>query len=915
MSEQKKKLVYYFGPDGAEGNAQMKDLLGGKGANLAEMSRLKLPVPAGFTISTEVCTYYTQHSDYPESLHSQVEEALAKVEKAMGKKFGDKENPLLVSVRSGAPISMPGMMDTVLNLGINDEIAKGLAESTGNPRFAYDTYRRFIQMYGDVVMGVKAESSAGIDPFEEILENLKREKKVQYDTELEADDFKELIERYKALIKERLGRELPQDPKEQLWEAIGAVFRSWNNERAIVYRKLEGIPDDLGTAVNVQAMVYGNIDDTCGTGVVFTRDSALGTPTIHGEYLIKAQGEDVVAGIRTPKPISKSQDPERAQQSMEVTMPELYRELTELCRKLERHYRDMQDIEFTIQNNKLWLLQTRTGKRSGIAAVRIAVDLVKEGIIDEKEALLRIDPEKHLNQLLQPIFDPKELQKAKEEKRQIATGLPAGPGAASGRIVFTAEDAVEWHKRGEDVLLVRHETSPEDIQGMAVAKGFLTARGGATSHASLVARQMGKVCIAGSQEIDIDYKNKVMKVGDLTLKEGEWLSLDGFEGKVYLGKIPTKPSEVLRVLIKKELAPEEAPLYQLFAQIMEWANEYRKLQVWANADQPDQAANAIAFGAQGIGLCRTEHMFFEGDRILSMQKMILATDEEERRKALAELLPLQEEDFYEIFKVMDGKPVTIRLLDPPLHEFLPKEQKQLQRLSQVMNKDPEEIKRVAESLEEANPMLGHRGCRLALTYPEIAEMQVTAIIRAACRAVKDGIDARPEIMIPIVSLRDELSTLRALTERVANEIISQFGVKLKYTVGTMIELPRACLVADQIAEHADFFSFGTNDLTQTTFGYSRDDAAPFLSLYMEKGWLKVDPFQSIDRDGVGQLMELGVQKGREANPDLKVGICGEHGGDPSSVEFCHGLNLDYVSCSPFRIPVAILAAAQAALRK
>ncbi len=907
------KLVYYFGPDGAEGSAEMRDLLGGKGANLAEMSRLKLPVPAGFTISTRVCAYYSEKGEYPEHLKEQVEEALRKVEKAMGKKFGDPSNPLLVSVRSGAPISMPGMMDTVLNLGINDQIAEALAESTENPRFAYDTYRRFIQMYGDVVMGLKPESSEEVDPFENLLSQLKKERGAEYDTDLTAEDLKELVARYKALIKERLGRELPSNPQDQLWEAIGAVFRSWNNERAIAYRKLEGIPDDLGTAVNVQAMVYGNIDDTCGTGVVFTRDSALGTPNIHGEYLINAQGEDVVAGIRTPMPISKDQDPSRADQSLEVTRPETYKQLVELCRTLERHYRDMQDIEFTVQNNKLWLLQTRTGKRSGIAAVRIAVDMVKEGIIDEKTALLRIDPEKHLNQLLQPIFDPKELKLAQQEKRQIASGLPAGPGAASGRIVFTAEDAVEWAKRGEDVLLVRHETSPEDIKGMAVSKGFLTARGGATSHASLVARQMGKVCIAGSQDIDIDYQKKVLRAGGMELKEGEWLSLDGFEGKVYRGKIATRPSEVIRVLIKKELSPEEAPLYQLFAKVMEWANKYRKLEVWANADQPDQASNAVAFGAQGIGLCRTEHMFFEGDRILSMQKMILAATPEERKAALSELLPLQEKDFYEIFEVMNGRPVTIRLLDPPLHEFLPKEEKQKEKLAQLMGKSVRDIERLSEDLAEANPMLGHRGCRLAITYPEIAEMQVTAIIRAACRALKNGIPVKPEIMIPIVSLDWELKTLRELTKKVADEIIAEFGVKLDYSIGTMIELPRACLVADQIAKYADFFSFGTNDLTQTTFGYSRDDAAPFLSLYLEKGWFQRDPFQTIDRDGVGQLMKLGIDKGRSSNPELKLGICGEHGGDPDSVKFCHQLELNYVSCSPFRIPVAILSAAQAAL--
>ena len=898
------KYVYSFGDGSAEGKADMKELLGGKGANLAEMSNLKMPVPAGFTISTEVCIYYDENKAYPPELESEVADALKKVEKVMEATFGDAKVPLLVSVRSGARASMPGMMDTVLNLGLNDVTIQGLIAKSGNPRFAYDSYRRFVAMFGDVVLGLKPVSEDDIDPFEEILEEKKKIRKASYDTDLTADDLKELVAEFKDAIKKRTGKDFPEDPKEQLWLAIGAVFESWNNERAIVYRKLNNIPDHWGTAVNVQSMVFGNMGEDCGTGVAFTRDPATGEKKFYGEYLINAQGEDVVAGIRTPQQIAQ----------LEKDMPEVYNKLVNIYQNLEKHYRDMQDIEFTIQNKKLWMLQTRVGKRTGFAAFSIAVDMVKEGLISKEEALMRVEPEQ-LNQLLRPIFDSKEKAQAVEGGRLLTKGLNAGPGAASGKVVFNAADAEEWAKKGEKVILVRIETSPEDIKGMNAAEGILTARGGMTSHSALVARQMGKVCVAGCGDLDIDYKKRVMVVKDKTIKEGDFISLDGTTGEVIEGEIKTNPSEVLQVLLTNSLDPAASSTYQTYAKIMNWADDVRRLGVRTNADQPDQSANAIAFGAQGIGLCRTEHMFFGGERIDAVREMILADDEAGRRKALDKLLPMQREDFRGIFEVMKELPVTIRTLDPPLHEFLPHSDREIEDLAKKINVPAEKLKARVASLHESNPMLGHRGCRLGVVYPEITEMQARAILEAACEVAKKGIKVHPEIMIPLVSHVNELKSQEEIVRRVAKEVFKEQGIEVDYLVGTMIELPRAAITADEVATVAEFFSFGTNDLTQTTFGLSRDDAGKFLPYYIEEDILPKDPFQAVDREGVGQLMKWGVERGRSTRKNLKIGICGEHGGEPSSVEFCHEIGMDYVSCSPFRVPIARLAAAQAALKE
>ena len=898
------KYVYSFGDGSAEGKADMKELLGGKGANLAEMSNLKIPVPAGFTISTEVCTYYDENKTFPPELEAEVADALKKVEKVMEDTFGDAKDPLLVSVRSGGRASMPGMMDTVLNLGLNDVTIQGLIAKSGNPRFAYDSYRRFVAMFGDVVLGLKPVSEDDIDPFEEILEEKKKIRKASYDTDLTADDLKELVAEFKDAIKKRTGKDFPEDPKEQLWLAIGAVFESWNNERAIVYRKLNNIPDHWGTAVNVQSMVFGNMGEDCGTGVAFTRDPATGEKKFYGEYLINAQGEDVVAGIRTPQQIAQ----------LEKDMPEVYNKLVNIYQNLEKHYRDMQDIEFTIQNKKLWMLQTRVGKRTGFAAFSIAVDMVKEGLISKEEALMRVEPEQ-LNQLLRPIFDSKEKAQAVEGGRLLTKGLNAGPGAASGKVVFNAADAEEWAKKGEKVILVRIETSPEDIKGMNASEGILTARGGMTSHAALVARQMGKVCVAGCGDLDIDYKKRVMVVKNKTIKEGDFISLDGTTGEVIEGEIKTNPSEVLQVLLTNSLDPAASSTYQTYAKIMNWADDVRRLGVRTNADQPDQSANAIAFGAQGIGLCRTEHMFFGGERIDAVREMILADDEAGRRKALDKLLPMQREDFRGIFEVMKELPVTIRTLDPPLHEFLPHSDREIEDLAKKINVPAEKLKARVASLHESNPMLGHRGCRLGVVYPEITEMQARAILEAACEVAKKGIKVHPEIMIPLVSHVNELKSQEEIVRRVAKEVFKEQRIEVDYLVGTMIELPRAAITADEVATVAEFFSFGTNDLTQTTFGLSRDDAGKFLPYYIEEDILPKDPFQAVDREGVGQLMKWGVERGRSTRKNLKIGICGEHGGEPSSVEFCHEIGMDYVSCSPFRVPIARLAAAQAALKE
>jgi pyruvate,orthophosphate dikinase len=899
------KNVYFFGAGKAEGTKDMKNLLGGKGANLAEMTNIGIPVPAGFTISTEVCTYYYEKDNkYPAGLEKDVKEALQNVEKVMQAKFGDADNPLLVSVRSGARTSMPGMMDTVLNLGLNDRTVQGLIKKTDNPRFGYDCYRRFVAMYGDVVMGLKPEGKDDVDPFEEILEAKKHARGVEYDTELSTDDLKELVQEFKKAIKNKTGHQFPEDPMDQLWGAIGAVFGSWNNERAIVYRKLNNIPGHWGTAVNVQSMVYGNMGEDSATGVAFTRNPATGEQEMYGEFLVNAQGEDVVAGIRTPQKLEKLND----------IMPAVYKQLSDIFSKLEKHYQEMQDMEFTIQNGRLWFLQTRAGKRTGFAAFRIAVDMVEEGLIDKKTALMRVEPIQ-LNQLLRPIFDLKQKDAAVKSGKLLAKGLNAGPGAATGKVVFNAPDAVEWRKRGEKVILARIETSPEDIKGMDAAEGILTARGGMTSHAALVARQMGKVCVAGAGSLNINYKNRQFEVNGHVVKEGDWISLDGSTGEIIEGKIETKPSDVLQVLLDKSLKPEDSQTFHTYQKIMTWADEFRKLGVRTNADQPDQSANAIAFGAEGIGLCRTEHMFFGGDRIQAVREMILSDDEAGRRKALEQLLPMQKQDFIDIFKVMKERPVTIRTLDPPLHEFLPHEEKEQKEVADLMGVTVEKIQQKIESLHEFNPMLGHRGCRLGIVYPEITEMQARAILEAACEVKQSGIKVKPEIMIPLVGHINELKSQAEVVRQVAEEVFGKYKLKVDYLIGTMIELPRAAITAAQIAEVAEFFSFGTNDLTQTTFGLSRDDSGKFLPYYVEHDILPRDPFEAVDQDGVGILMEWGVEQGRKTRPNLKVGICGEHGGEPSSVEFCHRIKLNYVSCSPFRVPIARLAAAQAALRE
>ena len=906
MSETKR--VYTFGNGKAEGKADMKNLLGGKGANLAEMNLIGVPVPPGFTITTDVCTeYYDLGKDkVVELLKPEVEKAIAGVEELMKSKFGDIENPLLVSVRSGARASMPGMMDTILNLGLNDTVVEGMIRKTGNARFAWDSYRRFVQMYGDVVLGMKPVNKNDIDPFEEIIEHVKEEKGVELDTQLSVEDLKELVAKFKAAVKKQTGKDFPESAYEQLWGAICSVFDSWMNDRAILYRKMEGIPAEWGTAVNVQAMVFGNMGDTSATGVCFSRDAATGEDQFVGEYLINAQGEDVVAGIRTPQQITKigSQrwaelagisDAERVAKypSMEEAMPEIYQELDALQTKLENHYKDMQDMEFTVQEGKLWFLQTRNGKRTGAAMVKIAMDMYHQGMIDEKTAILRIEPNK-LDELLHPIFDKAALKNA----QVIAKGLAASPGAATGKIVFNADDAAEWAQRGEKVIMVRVETSPEDLAGMAAAQGILTARGGMTSHAAVVARGMGKCCVSGAGTLKIDYAAKTMEVDKLTLKEGDYISLNGSTGDIYLGQVATK----------------EAELDADFAEIMKLSDKYAKLAVRTNADTPADAGIARKFGAVGIGLCRTEHMFFEGDKIKAMREMILAETEEGRKAALAKILPYQQADFEGIFEAMEGCPVTVRLLDPPLHEFVPHDEKGQQEMAEAMHLPLKSIQQRVDSLHEANPMLGHRGCRLGNTFPEITEMQTRAILGAALALKKRGVKAVPEIMVPLTGILYEFLEQEKIIRATAKQLFEETGDSIDYKVGTMIEIPRAALTANRIASAAEFFSFGTNDLTQMTFGYSRDDIASFLPIYLEKKILKQDPFQVLDRNGVGQLVKMATEKGREVRPDLKVGICGEHGGEPSSVEYCHMVGLNYVSCSPFRVPIARLSAAQAAIK-
>ncbi len=900
------KSVYSFGGGRAQGNASMKNLLGGKGANLAEMADLGLPVPPGFTMSTDVCThYYANGRRYPAGLKEEVAKHLAEVERLVGRSFGDPNNPLLVSVRSGARASMPGMMDTVLNLGLNDATVEGLIAMSGNERFAYDAYRRFVQMYGDVVLGLKPESKTEIDPFEEILARKKKARGVKLDTDLNAKDLRELVAEFKAVIKQRLGLDFPDDPLAQLWGAIGAVFGSWMTERAVVYRKLNGIPESWGTAVNVQSMVFGNLGDDSGTGVAFTRDPASGENIFYGEFLMNAQGEDVVAGIRTPLAIS-----ELAKQN-----PRIYAQLEKIRRTLEKHYHEMMDIEFTIERDKLYMLQCRVGKRTGGAAIRIALEMVKERLIKPREALLRVEPDQ-LNQLLRPTFVGTDKEKAIRDQRRLATGLNAGPGAATGKIVFHADEAEARVARGERVILVRIETSPEDIRGMAAADGILTARGGMTSHAALVARQMGKVCIAGCDALDIDYTTGLMRVRGTkhVLKEGDDLSIDGSSGEVFLGRIDTEPSEVVRVLINRTLKPEKAPVYQQYAQLMLWADRERTLKIRTNADLPDQCENALAFGAEGVGLCRTEHMFFGEGKIGPMREMILAETTAERRAALAKLLPLQRADFEGIFRAMGGRPVTIRTIDPPLHEFLPHDPEGQAAIAAELGTTAERIRNRVEALHEFNPMLGLRGCRLGIIYPEITEMQARAIFEAAANVTRGGGKAEPEIMIPLVGHVKELKLQADVVRRVAQEVMSEKKVRFRYTVGTMIEVPRGALTAGEIAGVAEFFSFGTNDLTQTTLGMSRDDSGRFLIPYVQQFEIyEKDPFETLDQEGVGVLVRMAVESGRKARPKLKIGICGEHGGDPESVKFCHRAGLDYVSCSPFRVPIARLAAAHAAL--
>jgi pyruvate,orthophosphate dikinase len=899
------KYVYFFGAGKAEGRAGMKGLLGGKGANLAEMTNIGLPVPPGFTISTELCAYYyANKKKYPKELEKQVKVALQGIEKLVGGKFGDEKNPLLVSVRSGARASMPGMMDTILNLGLNDSTVQGLIRKTGTERFVWDSYRRFVQMYGDVVLGLKPQHKDETDPFEEIIEHIKQERGIRLDTELTTGDLRELVRRFKQTIRDRLKIDFPSDPYEQLWGAVGAVFGSWMNDRAVAYRKMNDIPANWGTAVNVQAMVFGNMGNDSGSGVAFTRDAATGENVFYGEYLLNAQGEDVVSGARTPEPISQ----------LAKDSPKIYQQLERVRRILEKHYREMLDIEFTIQQGKLYMLQCRVGKRTAFAAIKIAVDMVGEKLISEREALRRIEPEQ-LNQLLRPVFDSDEKKKAIDEGRLLAKGLNAGPGAACGRVVFNAPDAEEWRLRGERVILTRIETSPEDIKGMDAAEGIVTGRGGATSHAALVARQMGKVCVAGCSALNIDYVRREMRVDERIVKEGDYISIDGSTGEVLLGQVQTKPSEVLQVLLDKTLDPKDAPVYQQYAKLMRWADKYRRLKIRTNADQPDQASTAIAFGAEGIGLCRTEHMFFGEGKIGPMREMILADTVNQRRKALEKLLPLQREDFEGIFSAMDGRPVTIRTIDPPLHEFVPHEESAQRELAAQMGISFEKVRDRVNSLHEFNPMLGFRGCRLGIVYPEITEMQARAIFQAACNVQRNGSKVKPEIMIPLVGNVKELDHQATIVRRVAEEVVREEKMKIPYLVGTMIEVPRGALTADEIAEVAEFFSFGTNDLTQTTLGVSRDDSGRFLIPYVEMEIYRKDPFEALDRSGVGELMKIAVAKGRTKRPDIKIGICGEHGGEPSSVEFCHQIGQDYVSCSPFRVPIARLAAARAALRE
>jgi pyruvate,orthophosphate dikinase len=900
-----KKYVYLFGNKKADGHGAMKALLGGKGANLAEMTRIGLPVPPGFTISTEVCTYYyASKRTYPKDLQRQIEVGVANMEKIMGTKFGDKNAmPLLVAVRSGARDSMPGMMDTILNLGLNDETVLALVKATCNERFAWDCYRRFIQMYGDVVLGVQKLPGEDHEPFETLIGALKDERYGNHDLEdttLSADDLKELVRRFKALVKERTGREFPNNPWVQLEGAIGAVFGSWMNDRAIVYRRKYNIPSEWGTAVNVQAMVFGNTGEQSGSGVAFTRDPATGEKVFYGEFLMNAQGEDVVAGVRTPEPVQK----------LAAKQPASYKELEHIRHTLEQHFKDMQDFEFTIQDGKVFMLQTRNGKRTGLAAVRIACEMVKEKLIDWGTAVTRV-PADQLEQVLAPVFDRAALKGA----AVIASGLPAGPGAACGRIYFNAERAVEAANHAEKVLLVRVETSPEDLRGMIAAEGILTARGGVSSHAALVARQMGKVCVCGASRLQVDYQARTLTVGTLICNEGDYLSIDGTSGNVYLGQIKTAPSEVIQVLLQKSLSPKESRIYRNFEQLMKWCDQAARLQVRTNADNPEQTANAVALGATGIGLCRTEHMFFEGDRIDAMREMILAEKTDDRKKALAKLLPYQREDFAGMFRELKGLPATIRFLDPPLHEFLPHDHAAQASLAEKLGVSVERITKRVHELHEFNPMLGHRGCRLGITYPEISEMQARGVFEAAALVQKEGIKCKPEIMIPLVGFPKELQLQLEVVHRVAGEVAKVQKTKFSYLVGTMIEVPRGALQADEIAKDAQFFSFGTNDLTQTTLGMSRDDSGSFLPAYQELEIVKRNPFATIDQTGVGQLMQIAAERGRKTRSDIKLGICGEHGGDPDSVKFCHRIGLSYVSCSPFRVPVARLAAAQAAIEE
>lgn len=903
------KRVYTFGNGKAEGRADMRNLLGGKGANLAEMNLIGVPVPPGFTITTDVCNEYFEKgkADVVSLLKNDVEKSICHIEGLMGLRFGDAENPLLVSVRSGARASMPGMMDTILNLGLNDKVVVGLAKKTGNERFAYDSYRRFVQMYGDVVLGMKPVNKDDIDPFEAIIDSVKAKRGIVLDNEMNVEELKELVSLFKAAIKERTGEVFPENPVDQLWGAICAVFDSWMNERAILYRKMEGIPQEWGTAVTVMAMVFGNMGNSSATGVCFSRDAATGENRFNGEYLVNAQGEDVVAGIRTPQQITKDGSLRWAKQqgiseeiraakfpSMEEAMPEIYGQLNALQDKLEKHYHDMQDMEFTVQEGKLWFLQTRNGKRTGTAMVKIAMDLLHEGEIDEKTAIERCEPNK-LDELLHPVFDKDALAKAKV----LTRGLPASPGAACGQIVFFADDATKWHDEGHNVVMVRIETSPEDLAGMSAAEGILTARGGMTSHAAVVARGMGKCCVSGAGAISVDYKARTVEIDGVVLHEGDYISLNGSTGEVYKGEVTTKPATVSGD----------------FAELMKLCDKYTRMVVRTNADTPHDAEVAKKFGAIGIGLCRTEHMFFDNDKIKAMREMILANDKAGREIALAKLLPLQENDFYGILKCMDGMPVNIRLLDPPLHEFVPHDLKGQQTMAQEMGTSLEFIQKRVASLAEVNPMLGLRGCRLGITYPEITAMQTKAILGAALRLKNEGFNPRPEIMVPLVGTAKELESQQEVIKTAAKELFQEKGMSIEFKLGTMIEIPRAALTADLIAKHADYFSFGTNDLTQMTFGYSRDDVARFLPTYLGNKILEVDPFQVLDKTGVGQLVEMGVRKGRSSNPTLKCGICGEHGGEPSSVKFCHRVGLDYVSCSPFRVPIARLAAAQAAVEE